>query len=245
MDFDIMGFAKNVLGNVQKESQNAATTSYVSQFKSLLNDTDDAFSPANRNHFFVFFTFPSGINQLFPDEQQRKMINHAGYLVRSFNAPNFTVTKESLSVESPLGAQSIIDNGTFAPAGREFSLDFLDCELPICEKVFVPWMKSTLNPRRTTTGEDAFKANVYINVYANDGHTVKYALKINGVYPNFVNTPDFKYGDDDIKTRAVGFKCNEVDVMWDGFIKPDAPKSKKDGGIFGTLDKYLDLKNIM
>jgi hypothetical protein len=245
-NFNILDFAKDTIGKTKVGAQNASATSYISHFKSILTGDDATFTPANRNHFFVFFTFPTGINSLFQEQEQRELINNSGYLVRDIDAPNFTATKEALDITTPLGAQSLVENGTFGPSGRNFNLSFIDCEIPIFEKVFVPWMKQSLSPTRALTGEDAIRANVYINVYGNDAKTVQFAIKITGAFPNFVDTPKFAYGDgsNEIKVRKVGFKCNEVDIMWDNFIVPELP-STRDEGLLGTLGNYLDLTNII
>lgn len=178
------------------------------------------------------------------------------WLVKSINLPNMKLSDTEVILNggtSSFGTSIMPGQGSIEPESQNFSLDIIPTvESPI-ENFFTPWMEEVASMRNG--GNVPFRrANVFIHVYnenlftrnANLGGVgnllnsagelfneinVKYTYKLEGVYPNFCDTPNLSH-DSSMDNRSIGFSFNKIEYYGNPLVNGalNALKNVKDIG---------------
>ena len=156
---------------------------YLKKFKELFSSGNSQFKIATRYHFFLTFTHMNTIDGLFGSKAWGDDI---GFLVQKLDIPNFVLrdvqSVEDLTVKNPLGAYRIIDNATFLPETNEFTITFLDTEIPIFESYFFPWMKAVStsqapDEKKTVSKQKERYPRALIHISIFDNMNFEYSFK--------------------------------------------------------------------
>lgn len=201
---------------------------FISKFRSLLA-YDSGFRLAARYQFFVSFSWDGTL-------AGSVSLNDIGYYIQDVEIPDIALHEDNDNdVSNEVGSYKGPGlNSKLQPSNKMFTLTFLDTEVPVIEKTFLPWIREVI--RAANSNKYPFpRAHVYIDFFSCDGNSKLMTYKIKSAYPIFLETPKTSYKEgNSFKTRKVVFYCNDVIIEdLDGVSDTgDSTNTKEEKNIF-------------